>query len=581
MKHVTLRRQIFTLAGFITFAGVFLFFAQSAQAATITVTNSLDSGLGSLRQAVLSASPGDRIVFSPATSYHAVTITLNSQIEISKSLTIDGAAGNVVTPTLDAAYAFHRILLIYPNTFVELNRLKFVRGLDSACDICNGGAIHNEGVLSITASTFISNSSNFNQGGAIYNSGTLTITSSSFSLNTANGSGYGGNGGAVFNHGQAYVLDSQFKDNFAKSGGGAIFNDYIIGHLIIIRSVFTYNQAYNGAGVFNFDLASLEVSDSSFINNDADSGGGIFNTDFATLTVTNSTFISNQGRTGGGICNFGAYAKVTGSTFSGNYSEYRGRGGGGIINYGGQLTVVRSQFLGNCASYAGGGGINNDDGDLVIESSAFINNTAQGAQGGGILNGGRSSITNTTFVSNSAGVGGGIFSFDGYTRVSVVNSSLISNSAQGGLRFLPPYYTCDDPLQLGDPQTVYGGGISGENVTLTNTLLAQNSIGGNCSITQTIVSDNGHNLEDANTCGFTNTGSLTNTNPLLGPLNDAGFSSLQPLLPGSPAIDAGDDTACPATDIRGFHRPTGTHCDIGAYEYIGLDKPIYLPIALR
>ena len=580
MENVALRRQILALAGFITFTGAFLLVAQSAQAATITVTNSLDSGLGSLRQAVLNASPGDRIVFSPATFNHAVTITLNSQIEISKSLTIDGAVGNVVTPTLDGNWAFHRILLIHPNTYVVLNRLKFVRGLDSACDVCSGGAIHNEGVLSITASTFISNTSNYNMGGAIYSSGTLTITSSYFSQNTSNESGYG-YGGAIFNYGQAYVLDSQFKDNFADMKGGAIFNDYIIGHLIIIRSVFTHNQAYNGAGVFNFDLASLEVSDSSFINNDADSGGGIFNTDFATLTVTNSTFFSNQGRTGGGIYNLGAYAKIAGSTFRGNNLEYGGNGGGGIANYGGQLTVVSSQFLGNCAANTGGGGINNNDGDLIVESSAFLNNTAQGGQGGGIRNGGRSSITNTTFISNTAGIGGGIFSFNGYTKVSIVNSSLISNSAQGGLRFLPPYYTCDDPLQLGDPQTVYGGGIGGENVTLTNTLLAQNLIGGNCAITQTVVSDSGHNLEDANTCGFTNTGSLTNTNPLLGPLNDAGFSSLQPLLPGSPAIDAGDDAACPATDIRGFHRPTGTHCDIGAYEYIGLNQPIYLPIALR
>ena len=304
-------------------------------------------------------------------------------------------------------------------------------------------------------------------------------------------------------------------------------------------------------------------------------------TDYATLTVTNSTFFGNQGRTGGGIYNIGAYAKITGSTFRGNNVEYGGSGGGGITNYGGQLTVVSSQFLGNCAANTGGGGINNEDGDLIVESSAFLNNTAQGGQGGGIRNGGRSSITNTTFVSNTAGIGGGIFCFGGYMKVSVVNSSLIDNSAQGGLWLSYPYLTCDDPLQLDGPQTAYGGGLGGTNIVLTNTLLAQNPIGGNCSITQTIVSDSGHNLEDTNTCGFTGTGSLTNTNPLLGPLNDAGFSNLHPLLPGSPAIDAGNDADCPATDIRGFARPKGAHCDIGAYEYSDLNVPLYLPIALR
>ncbi len=49
-------------------------------------------------------------------------------------------------------------------------------------------------------------------------------------------------------------------------------------------------------------------------------------------------------------------------------------------------------------------------------------------------------------------------------------------------------------------------------------------------------------------------------------------------LPGSPAIDQGDDMNCPLIDQRGFHRPIGLHCDIGAVE-IGL--PVYLPLILR
>ena len=39
------------------------------------------------------------------------------------------------------------------------------------------------------------------------------------------------------------------------------------------------------------------------------------------------------------------------------------------------------------------------------------------------------------------------------------------------------------------------------------------------------------------------------------------------LLAGSPAIDAGGDANCPATDQRGVTRPQGSHCDIGAYEH--------------
>jgi hypothetical protein len=39
------------------------------------------------------------------------------------------------------------------------------------------------------------------------------------------------------------------------------------------------------------------------------------------------------------------------------------------------------------------------------------------------------------------------------------------------------------------------------------------------------------------------------------------------LLPGSPAIDAGNTSLAPATDQRGFPRPAGLATDIGAYEY--------------
>ena len=47
--------------------------AADTPAATITVTNGNDSGPGSLRQAILSASPGDTLNFAPCVT--AVTLT--------------------------------------------------------------------------------------------------------------------------------------------------------------------------------------------------------------------------------------------------------------------------------------------------------------------------------------------------------------------------------------------------------------------------------------------------------------------------------------------------------------------------
>ncbi|NWG07049.1 MAG: hypothetical protein HXY35_10250 [Chloroflexi bacterium] len=56
-------------------------------------------------------------------------------------------------------------------------------------------------------------------------------------------------------------------------------------------------------------------------------------------------------------------------------------------------------------------------------------------------------------------------------------------------------------------------------------------------------------------------------NPQSGPLAYGGsLTRTMALLPGSSAIDAGDDANCPATDQRGVTRPQGSHCDMGAYE---------------
>jgi hypothetical protein len=77
-----------------------------------------------------------------------------------------------------------------------------------------------------------------------------------------------------------------------------------------------------------------------------------------------------------------------------------------------------------------------------------------------------------------------------------------------------------------------------------------------------------------NACGLTNgvNGNIIGQDPKLGALADNGGSTQTfALLPGSPAIDKGDDATCAASpvnnlDQRGETRPKGPHCDIGAFE---------------
>lgn len=64
----------------------------AAQAATITVRSNADAGAGSLRQALIDATPGDTIDFSPTA---VPTITLASELVIDKALTISGPGADL------------------------------------------------------------------------------------------------------------------------------------------------------------------------------------------------------------------------------------------------------------------------------------------------------------------------------------------------------------------------------------------------------------------------------------------------------------------------------------------------------
>jgi hypothetical protein len=92
----------------------------------------------------------------------------------------------------------------------------------------------------------------------------------------------------------------------------------------------------------------------------------------------------------------------------------------------------------------------------------------------------------------------------------------------------------------------------------------------------------GHNLigQTDGSSGVTNgvNGDLAGTTPSpldpnLGPIqNNGGPTWTLALLPGSPAIDAGDDAVLSApfnltTDQRGLPRKSGAHVDIGAFEF--------------
>jgi len=193
-------------------------------ALTITVTSNADAGAGSLRQAItVDAMAGDIIDFAiPGPAPH--TIILTSQININKSMTINGPGPDMLTISGNNS---NRIFVISgaDDTTVLISGLKLI----NANSAIEGGAIRNARQLSIDSCVFENNRAR--NGGAIFNNIGRTITSitkSTFRGNRATG---GEGGGAIFNDDRGTIgeiANSTFSGNRsinACSGGGAIFND--------------------------------------------------------------------------------------------------------------------------------------------------------------------------------------------------------------------------------------------------------------------------------------------------------------------------------------------------------------------
>jgi hypothetical protein len=190
------------------------------------------------------------------------------------------------------------------------------------------------------------------------------------------------------------------------------------------------------------------------------------------------------------------------------------------------------------------------------------------ARGGALYNQGRLTLVNCTLAGNKAKGGDGLYQssvggsayggaiFNGSNRVSLLNVTFASNSVAAGSTAAAGYFLPD----------ALGASIAMTNgvVALTNSIFC-------AAVGQTNfygpITDGGHNISTDVSPAFTSATSRKNVDPLLGPLTDnGGFTPTVALLPGSPAIDAGDDSACPATDQRGVARPKGASCDVGAFE---------------
>lgn len=474
-----------------------------------------------------------------------------------------------------------------------------------------GGAIYNEDQAEVISSTFIGNAASGGNGGGgssdvlgsggrggdaeaggIHNSGTLSLTNCSFSLNRVVGGSTGhaytgprgadARGGAIFNLGSMSVFSNCcFTMNEARAGygsgykgptsgfalGGAIFNT---GTVHIADAVIGSNRAGTGeaagGGIYHagglLDLAASVLAGNECRSSTAGDGyhggpgydafgGGIFNA--ANASVRQCLVISNSVL--GGPAVYGLYSGNGGNAF-----------GAGIASRG-FLEVSTSSFQANSVtgaegltgvSYGGGptaetGGAGSGGAAALLGGTAsFLNTTISGcsARGGN----GLPAVPSGTFswgygASGGAAFGGGVFITN--AAVYMTNCTVTRNLAIPGLAGEGfPHQTAQD----GKPGKSFGDGVfvqTNATMLVLNTIVALNA-------------------QQDMAGAYNGSGNLIGIDACLGvPFTNALGTISIPLMPDSPAIDAGVPVPGVDSDQRGVSRPYGSAPDIGAYEWNG------------
>ncbi|BDZ68722.1 beta strand repeat-containing protein [Methanobacterium ferruginis] len=249
------------------------------------------------------------------------TGTGNTNIPLTKNMTIIGESqnGTIINGT-GTSWVFN----IQSGVTVTICNLTITDGYTTGY----GGAIYNQGNLTVINSTFQNNSAQYGNGGAIYN------------WNTGNG---------FIN---CTVIQSNFQNNNAQYGnGGAIYNWNTGNGFInctVIQSNFENNQAYYGGAIGNDNAGggsvNCTVTQSNFQNNTAPYGAAINNWiagGSVNCTVTQSNFQNNNATLGGAIRNnkVGGNSLIFTANFNRFYNNTATTSGNTIYNNGGSVDI--------------------------------------------------------------------------------------------------------------------------------------------------------------------------------------------------------------------------------------------------
>ncbi|MEO1131390.1 MAG: right-handed parallel beta-helix repeat-containing protein [Cyanobacteria bacterium J06639_1] len=425
-----------------------------------------------------------------------------------------------------------------------------------------GGAFHGDaGLLEIIDSTFTGNSAGFVGGGIAGDDvsgsdGTLIVTNSTITGNTGSSGGGIGVGGV-----DATTIDgSTIENNVSTGNGGGISAISILDTVTVSNSTVSNNTAANDGGGFSV-TGTVVLRNVDIENNSAAEDGGGINDSFATIDIDRSTIANNTAENGvGGGINGGSITRN--STIRDNVA---GGQGGGIFTLSPGV-VLNSTISGN-TSGASGGGLSIGGGragfyTVTIANSTISGNTA--ASGGGGISVGGSTVVQTPDTNNEEpGVDytSEVVTFAGTVIVS--NSTIAANVAdsdgdgvgRGGGVSNALFFVIGGPDPAVNQRTLFGPG----SLSFQNSIIANNTDGapdeGSAPDISGAARGNANNLVgNLDGLAFAVTvapeeeslgagSDRVTPNVSLAPLADnGGFTHTHALVPGSPAIDAGDNT---------------------------------------
>ncbi len=396
------------------------------------------------------------------------------------------------------------------------------------------------------------------------------------------------------------IVDSTISGNSASSPRNGEAAGILNSGTLVLNDVDLHDNQATGGAAF---AGGIENAGGTVIMN----GGSLVNNCAAVDTATCTSRTTASGAEGGGLLNSRCVSEactplgvgvvtMNGVLAQQNFAETNG---GVISNHnGGTVTLNGVRFFTNKAG-SGGAIYNQDSASTVSLTGSTIDANFAVDQGGGIYNGGHLNVGYSTISNNTSLLsdGGGIESCFGVS-LTMTNSTVSGNAAGtdrfGGGLCITNSTTDLSFVTIAGNSAFRGGGIytntSGQGTkNLKGVLVADNSAptGPDCDAGTALTSLGFNLIEDATTCGIVpTTGDQFGTSampidPALGPLQDNGGAS-DTQLPGNgsvavnevPLASCTDTSGAPVTnDQRGFTRPEGVQCDVGALERDAVEPP--------